>query len=770
MKKFIKLICILLTLCMVTAVFVSCNDDKPAASTPNTPNNNGGENGGNNNGGENNGGGNNGGENGNGNGTENDGIKFESVDEIVYISDEVEALNLRTSPSSETDENIAKPVAAGTELRRIGYNESWSKVMFEGEEYYCSTKYLTTEKPDNTPDDPEIVFENVNEELYVDTTEYDKANASYYNAPVRGETHYAGGLAHGTLVKRTGVYYEDPEDEEKLGWSRIEIDGDEYYIRNSVLSATDPNANGGNEGGNEGGTATVAEGEWIMDMVHSNGFVFSKLEYNEDGTVKYRNDYQAYPYYQPGMLQFDKAGYTEYIYEDGKLVSSVTYISAEASYSVYDYYNCGAQGFVVEYTTEYTYEDGKLVRADHFKNGTPTSQYDLYEYGEDGKLKTVSYYEFDYKVMSVEYDASGKAVKCYDDDEVTELEYDSNGRLVKMGGDMEDGYLGYEFTYGEDGQLAGIVIEMTDGNGSKNEMSYELEFDAEGRILTLSSDYTMQGVALHTVSEYVYDNLGRVDLCNVTMTTNGQTVIYENDFEYNNHGKLSEVAIELFAKVGEQTLSQGSTVTTYIYNADGKLAKLQTKQGEDTYYDELEYDASGKLVKITSFDGEETTVVEYTYHENGNIATMTETLGDNTEPDFVESYYENGLLKKVESAEYYAEYLECEYDYRFQRGYVRSQGEFTQYATYAKEVYEEYTTEYSFEYDDDLLLTETVVITYENGKKTYKEVFEYTWHENRNVKTVKRTAYNYDEHGAEVFADVIINEYDKDGNPVEAAQ
>ena len=222
----------------------------------------------------------------------------------------------------------------------------------------------------------------------------------------------------------------------------------------------------------------------------------------------------------------------------------------------------------------------------------------------------------------------------------------------------------------------------------------------------------------------------------------------------------------MFRQSGAQLISQGSSVTTYVYNAEGKLAKLEAKQGSYTYYDEIEYDASGRLAKITSFDGEETITLEYTYHENGKLASMTQTTGDNTEPDYVESYYENGLPKKYESDDYCAEYLYSDVDYRFQRGYVRSSTEFSEYSTYAKEIYEEYTIEWFSEYDEDLLLVKTEEITYENGKKIYKEVYEYTWHENRKQKTMKRTTYNYDENGIASFGGELTYEYDEDGNQI----
>lgn len=68
---------------------------------------------------------------------------------------EMEHLNLRTHPiiSEETEAEI---VEKGTELFRIGIlydnveNMTWAKVKYNGEIYYVSNKYLTTERPSPT--------------------------------------------------------------------------------------------------------------------------------------------------------------------------------------------------------------------------------------------------------------------------------------------------------------------------------------------------------------------------------------------------------------------------------------------------------------------------------------------------------------------------------------------------------------------------------------------------------------------------------------------
>ena len=169
-------------------------------------------------------------------------IVFEDVDETVYV--DVATLTLRTTTEFGIETNIKGYVEGGTALKRTGYHKDWSRVEFEGETVYCATNCLTTTNPD-----PELgfTFTDVNEIVEVDSTEYKQEDGSfpdarYYKVPVQGVDEYiAGFLAHGTKVVRTGVYYEpvaDGAEDEGLGWSRIEIDGVEYYIRNSVVKAT----------------------------------------------------------------------------------------------------------------------------------------------------------------------------------------------------------------------------------------------------------------------------------------------------------------------------------------------------------------------------------------------------------------------------------------------------------------------------------------------------------------------------------------------------
>ena len=202
-------------------------------------------------------------------------IVFEKVDEIVYV--DVATLTLRDTTEFGVDTNIKGYVAGGTQLKRTGYHKDWSRVIFEGEEVFCATNCLTTVNPN-----PElnIEFSNVTEEVYIDTTAYKQEDgtlpsARYYLFPIQGVDEYvAGYLEFGTKVVRNGVYYEPVADgatDEGLGWSRINIDGKDYYIRNSLISLTNPNGTdvGGDEttGGDTETTLPAGYAEYKNDGI-----------------------------------------------------------------------------------------------------------------------------------------------------------------------------------------------------------------------------------------------------------------------------------------------------------------------------------------------------------------------------------------------------------------------------------------------------------------------------------------------------------------------
>lgn len=173
-----------------------------------------------------------------------DEVVFENCDEAVYVVNTEFGLKLRNSTTFDNEANVADIVDPGTELRRIGIHEVWSKVVYENKEYFTSTKYLSTEKPSEseTEADGKIVFTDVDETVYIKTG-YEDGQANIYSKPNKAALITDMPLpTEGTELKRTGIAYDTENDPEGLGWSRIIYKDKECYIRNSMLSTEAPKA------------------------------------------------------------------------------------------------------------------------------------------------------------------------------------------------------------------------------------------------------------------------------------------------------------------------------------------------------------------------------------------------------------------------------------------------------------------------------------------------------------------------------------------------
>ena len=164
-------------------------------------------------------------------------IVFEDCDEKVYVVNTEFGLKLRTATNFDDESNVAEIVDPATELRRIGYHETWSKVVYENKEYFTSTRYLSTEKPGEgeTEPDAKYVFEDCDEIVYVNTG-YEGGQVNIYSKPSRNALITDMTLpTEGTELRRTGIAYDMENDPEGLGWSRVIYNDKECYIRNSQL-------------------------------------------------------------------------------------------------------------------------------------------------------------------------------------------------------------------------------------------------------------------------------------------------------------------------------------------------------------------------------------------------------------------------------------------------------------------------------------------------------------------------------------------------------
>jgi hypothetical protein len=157
------------------------------------------------------------------------GYEFITVDETVWVV-EASAVNLRTATDSSTDETKSGiSIEFGKSLRRVGYNEVWSKVVYEDEEYYVVSKYLSTSEP---KEPEEIIFTNVDETVYV------IADALYLRVEPSSLSVAKYCPTHGTELKRTGIFVED--EVEGTGWSRVIYKDEVLYARSYYLSLEKP--------------------------------------------------------------------------------------------------------------------------------------------------------------------------------------------------------------------------------------------------------------------------------------------------------------------------------------------------------------------------------------------------------------------------------------------------------------------------------------------------------------------------------------------------
>ena len=182
-----------------------------------------------------------------------DNTTFDTRDETVYTTAD---LKLRTTNNFNGESNVAHIALKGTQLKRVGVgieDPSVSKVVYEGNEYFCGSKYLSAEAPDTAPESTEetpdetVEFEGRDETVKVKPDEATVYTKAYKGWSLQNKKYTANFvLTKDTEVKVTGICYEDENDLE-VGWARIEYQGETYYVRISVLgtisgSTTTPEA------------------------------------------------------------------------------------------------------------------------------------------------------------------------------------------------------------------------------------------------------------------------------------------------------------------------------------------------------------------------------------------------------------------------------------------------------------------------------------------------------------------------------------------------
>lgn len=143
-------------------------------------------------------------------------ITFKDVNETVYTTERV---NIRKSPNGDKITTVDK----GTELKRTGTSTDWSRVEYNKQTAYISSKYVTTEKPK----EEEVTINDVDE-----TTMYATKNCNLREGPSTN-TKVVGSLSKGEKITKTGI-----SSDKK--WTRLKYENKVVYVSSSLISSEKP--------------------------------------------------------------------------------------------------------------------------------------------------------------------------------------------------------------------------------------------------------------------------------------------------------------------------------------------------------------------------------------------------------------------------------------------------------------------------------------------------------------------------------------------------
>lgn len=153
---------------------------------------------------------------------------YEPVNETVTAKD---TTNLRTEPSTASQDTIAATIHFGDTVNRVGIGSNgWSQINYNGQILYAVTSYLTTDlnyksSTTPTPDNPEagITFTPVNDVVTA------KSETNLRTVPSTDSPDTVIGVLHnGEAAVRTGIG--------SNGWSRLEVGGQTVYAVTNYLT------------------------------------------------------------------------------------------------------------------------------------------------------------------------------------------------------------------------------------------------------------------------------------------------------------------------------------------------------------------------------------------------------------------------------------------------------------------------------------------------------------------------------------------------------
>ncbi len=126
--------------------------------------------------------------------------EFQKADETVYVTGS--GVNVRTQPSASGQ--IAVTLNQGTALKRTGYSQSWSRVIYENKECYVSSRYLSADKPADKAQTPSISGSGNGRLIAIDPGHQAKGNSQ--KEPIGpGSSEMKPKVASGTQGTATGI-------------------------------------------------------------------------------------------------------------------------------------------------------------------------------------------------------------------------------------------------------------------------------------------------------------------------------------------------------------------------------------------------------------------------------------------------------------------------------------------------------------------------------------------------------------------------------------
>ena len=161
------------------------------------------------------------------------GLKFDEKQDFVTIK---AGSRIRAGASTET--GIIKELTAETKLERTGYNDSWTRVIYDGMECYVSTSLVigatndasATPVPTKAPDDAKPTDAPKNNGSYESKNDYVEIKAgSRIRSEASTDCAIVTTLEDDLIVERTG-YNKD--------WTRINYNGKECYVSTPLVKRT----------------------------------------------------------------------------------------------------------------------------------------------------------------------------------------------------------------------------------------------------------------------------------------------------------------------------------------------------------------------------------------------------------------------------------------------------------------------------------------------------------------------------------------------------